>query len=94
VVPSPNAGRATTANSLNGVSCTSPTACTAVGTYANSAADKTLAESWNGTSWSILPSPNAGLPDALNVLNGVSCVSTTACTAAGEYHSSRSPNRH
>jgi hypothetical protein len=90
VVPSPNAGRATTGNSLNGVSCTSATACTAVGSYANSAGEKTLVESWNGTSWSVVPSPNAGLPDALNVLAGVSCVSVTACTAAGFYHSSHS----
>ena len=90
-VPSPNAGRATTGNFLNGVSCTSATACTAVGTYANSAGGKTLVESWNGTSWSVVPSPNAGLPDALNGLAGVSCVSATACTAAGSYHSSRSP---
>jgi hypothetical protein len=36
----------------------------------------------------VVPSPNAGLPDALNDLASVSCVSATACTAAGFYHSS------
>jgi hypothetical protein len=91
VVQSPNAGRATTGNLLSGVSCVSATACTAVGAYANSGTGKTLVESWDGTSWSVVPSPNAGLPRTLNVLNGVSCVSPTACTAAGLQHSSGSP---
>jgi hypothetical protein len=95
VVPSPNAGRATSANGLGGVSCVSATACTAAGEYENvdSGTDKTLVESWNGTSWSVVPSPNAGLPRTLNILNGVSCLSATACTAAGAYHTSGSPEK-
>src|SRR5262249_8711457 len=41
---------------------------------------KTLVERWNGTAWSIVPSPNrAGLDE----LQGVSCVSASACTAVG-----------
>jgi len=67
-----------------GVSCTSATACTAVGGYDNSA-NTTLAfaEAWNGTSWSIqlVPSP-AGALDSF--LRSVSCTSANACTAVGD----------
>ena len=67
-------------NSLNGVSCVSPTACIAVGTYYNGVnVSFTLAESWNGTAWSVMPSPNGGF----GYLNGVSCVSATSCVAVG-----------
>ena len=54
---------------VKGVSCASPTTCTAVGTWV---------ERWTGISWSIQPTlnPNIGL-------QGVSCSSRTACTAVG-----------
>jgi hypothetical protein len=82
VVPSPNRGTATAKNFLSGVSCVSVTACTAAGFYANlRGVFRTLIESWNGTSWSIVPSPNGGT--GRNVFDGVSCVSVTACTAVG-----------
>ena len=69
---------------LNGVSCTSARACTAVGDYFNGTASVTLAERWNGTRWSIRHPPNpAGASDVF--LNGVSCTSASACTAVGEY---------
>jgi hypothetical protein len=67
---------------LNGVSCTSPRACMAVGWYKNSAGGQdTLAETWNGTAWSLraAPSPSA----KRNALNGVSCTSASACSAVG-----------
>ena len=67
---------------LNGVSCTSPRACMAVGWYKNSAGGQdTLAEAWNGTAWSFraAPSPSA----KRNALNGVSCTSASVCTAVG-----------
>ena len=44
------------------------------------AGNKTLIESWNGTHWSLVPSPN---PANNPVLNSISCVSTVSCTAAG-----------
>src|SRR5215510_4385779 len=71
--PSPPQG----GGSLNGVSCTSASACTAVG--ASNAG--TLAERWNGTRWSIQATPNP--PQGGDVLSGVSCTSASACTAAG-----------
>jgi hypothetical protein len=80
-VPSPNLGSASDQNYLDGVSCTSASACTAVGYHYNGAF-RTLIESWNGTSWSVVPSPNPG-PTVNDSLYGVSCVSATACTAVG-----------
>jgi hypothetical protein len=71
---------------LLGVSCSSPSACIAVGSYRNQAHDElTLAEHWDGTSWSILPTPNpaTGSPQSLIVLQAVSCTSPSACTAVG-----------
>jgi hypothetical protein len=83
----PNHSGATT-SALVGASCTSATACTAVGFYVNSAGtDVTLAETWNGTSWMIQATPNpSGATGSL--LLGVSCTSATACTAVGEYDNS------
>jgi hypothetical protein len=80
VSPSPNRG--TGDNVLNGVSCVSATACTAAGYSINSSGVyRTLIESWDGTSWSVVPSPNPTV--RRRYLYGVSCVSATACTAAG-----------
>ena len=85
VVPSPDAGT-DDHNSLAGVSCTSVTACTAVGSYTDTGlvppAEQTLAESWNGSSWSVVPSPDLGTSED-NVLQGVSCASPTSCIAVG-----------
>jgi hypothetical protein len=69
---------------LAGVSCTSASSCTAVGLYEPSTGvRKTLAESWNGSEWKIQSTANPG--SAKNELNGVSCTSSTACTASGWY---------
>jgi hypothetical protein len=68
---------------LSGVSCTSASACTAVGEYYTSAPDPgALAESWNGTSWSLPATPN---PITDGSLRAVSCTSASACTAVGNY---------
>jgi hypothetical protein len=67
---------------LQGVSCTSATACTAVGGSSNGTTMVTLAERWNGTAWSIQHTPNpAG--SSFTFLYGVSCTSASACTAVG-----------
>jgi hypothetical protein len=41
-----------------------------------------LAERWNGSTWALtaVPLPSGGVN---GVLNGISCASATACTAAG-----------
>jgi hypothetical protein len=85
IVPSPNNGVGTESNFLDGVACVSPSSCTAVGSYSNASGElQTLIESWNGTSWSIVSSPNSGTGE--NFLAAVACVSPSSCTAAGGYH--------
>jgi hypothetical protein len=53
----PTDGEAAVFDELNGVSCTSATACTAVGVLIQEAP---LAETWNGTSWTIQTTPTPG----------------------------------
>jgi hypothetical protein len=80
VVPSPNPPGGN--DSLYGVSCLSAISCIAVGNRVNgSGVYRTLIASWDGTSWTIVPSPNRGGNDS--ILEDVSCTSATACTAAG-----------
>jgi hypothetical protein len=83
VVPSPNAGTAHSDNFLQGVSCAAPGACTAVGVHSVGGRDVTLAESWQGSTWSVVPSPTP--PSITAGLNGVSCPAPAACTAVGGY---------
>ena len=82
IVSSPNvSGR--TQSYLSGVSCLSANNCTAVGSSKNNGYyGQSLVESWDGTSWSITPSPNPAGSDG-SQLQSVSCVSATTCTAAG-----------
>jgi hypothetical protein len=75
-------------SSLIGVSCTSGTSCMATGRNVNSSGVETvLAESWNGTAWSL---KEAIVPTGatLSILIGVSCTSSTSCTAVGGYNNS------
>jgi hypothetical protein len=44
---------------------------------------KTLAEIWNGSQWSLVTSPNVPRTRPFDVLASVSCISATACTAVG-----------
>ncbi len=75
-------------SSLHEVSCSSSTACTAVGSYTNSSGTKvTLAERWNGTEWSVQTTPNPTGATSSS-LGGISCSSSTACTAVGSYTNS------
>ena len=70
---------------LLGVSCSSSTACTAVGRYREGEIDVlTLAERWNGTEWSTQTTPNEDIESYQSVLTGVSCYSATRCVAVGE----------
>jgi len=84
IVPSPNAS-ATQNDFIAGVSCTSASACTAVGNFYNGSNDQTLIEQWNGTAWSIVSSPNTSATQD-NDLRGVSCTSASACTAVGNFY--------
>ena len=69
---------------LTSVSCTSASACTAVGFYAGSTGGfAALADRWNGTAWSVqrIAQPPAGWTP---LFSGVSCTAATACTAVGD----------
>ena len=68
-----------------GVSCASRSACTAVGFFGDAnGLDETLAERYDGAHWVIQETPNpAGVTSSS--LAGVSCTSTTTCTAVGSF---------
>ena len=67
---------------LSGVSCTSASDCTAVGSAESSAEALQLAYVWDGTTWTAQRLPtSAGA--AAGLLSAVSCASSTACTAVG-----------
>ncbi len=87
IVPSPNTSP-THDNDLSGVACSNAATCVAVGRYnagpPNLGPDLTLIEAWNGSAWSIVPSPNPS-PSEGNILEGVACTGPTTCTAAGYY---------
>jgi len=67
---------------LNGVSCTSATFCVAAGSAVTGTLGRTLIETWNGSAWSITPSPDVS-PTNNDGLDGVSCWSASFCAAAG-----------
>jgi hypothetical protein len=62
---------------LDDLSCTSASACTAVGQTNKG----TLAERWNGIRWRVQRTPNPSQGGA--TLLGVACTSASSCTAAG-----------
>lgn len=84
LVASPNVS-GSSANELTSVAAVSATDVWAVGDYRdNTSGDLlTLTEHWNGTSWSIVPSPNVG-QDA-EMLSGVSADASNDAWAVGSY---------
>jgi hypothetical protein len=77
---------------LSAISCNGATNCMAVGTWYQSSYQnsETLAESWNGTSWATLSTPNpTGTSD--DELYGISCPTSNICVAVGEARSNSHP---
>jgi hypothetical protein len=69
------------AATLQGVSCTFPSGCVAVGSYTNTEGyPVALAGSWNGKKWTQVPLPK---PSRYGELFSVSCVSSQYCLAVG-----------
>lgn len=67
---------------LYSVTCVSSTQCWTVGTYNNGSVFQTLIERWDGTSWTIVASPNSSTTrDA--ILYAVTCVSSSDCWTVG-----------
>lgn len=82
-MPSPNPGP--TVNDLYGVSAASSNDAWAVGDYAPpGGGSDTLIEQWNGTQWSVIPSPNPG--QQADYLYGVAAISSGAVWAAGNVY--------
>jgi hypothetical protein len=69
---------------LNGVSCTWPRFCEAVGTANDNGNDVGVAAVWNGDEWSAQTTPNPAGSTWAN-LSAVSCTSASSCEAAGDY---------
>src|SRR6185437_9853307 len=67
------------ANGLTAVSCASPSACVAVGTFETTTAFESFSQTWDGSSWNPQPMPK---PKLTNV-SDVSCVTATGCVAVG-----------
>ncbi|HKC26597.1 MAG TPA: hypothetical protein VKB75_01175 [Jatrophihabitans sp.] len=83
-IPAPDGARE---DPLYSVSCTSSTSCIAVGATKLSGGGQPLAESWNGATWTTLPTPT--LPNSSNaLLESVSCPAVTTCIASGWFFSS------
>lgn len=78
---------------LYNVSCTSNNFCVTVGGYSPTG-DRfllvTLAEEWNGSSWSTMTTTNPG--SNYDVLNDVSCTLSGFCVGAGFYQNSPGSN--
>jgi hypothetical protein len=74
---------------LTGVSCVTPDFCVSSGLFGPSPTPigpypyRTLAERWNGTSWSLMKTTNPGGSENDNGLWGVTCPSSGSCVAAG-----------
>jgi hypothetical protein len=85
IVSSPNPGGGN--NVLNSVSCISSTLCFTAGDYNAGAASSygfhSLIERWDGSSWSLVGSPNTSSSNTL--LNGANCMKASRCFAAGDY---------
>ncbi len=87
VVPSPNADNGD--NLLYGVSCSSSSQCDAVGYSDGTGFAQTLTLGWGGSSWTVLPSGNAGVQGNVfdgmgdNVLYSVSCPDAAHCVSVG-----------
>ena len=80
IVATPNLSTSTL-NVLSGVDCVSSVDCWATGLgNGTSTTDQTLAEHWNGSSWTIVATPN---PSSVSILGGVECVSSSDCWTVG-----------
>jgi hypothetical protein len=87
IMPSPNAA-GSTGDELLSVSCVIATHCTASGTSWSDShppatgGDVTLVEQWDGSSWSLVSTPNAPKSSG-DVLAGLSCSAASSCAAVG-----------
>jgi hypothetical protein len=92
IVPSPNPRFVSVSNDiLRGVTAISDSNVWAIGTYSSSGGnniDHTLVERWNGTSWSVVHTPNVGANGS--ALEAVSASSSNNVWAVGDKNTSGS----
>ena len=77
-----------TVTRLSGLACPTVVFCLAVGTAATNPTtgyyQESVAEMWDGTTWSVVPTPNPSWSGVDGVtLTAITCTSSTACTAVG-----------
>ncbi len=87
--PDPGGTVAGDVSAVNFVSCASASSCWAVGRYGTASPHISLNEAlfWNGTSWSLVSTPDPDGTGGANELNGVTCTSSGNCWAVGDYGS-------
>src|SRR5258708_3994521 len=89
----PGPGTHSSDSVLRSVSCSTANICIAVGQKridtAVPAKEVSLTETWNGTRWTVVPSPSPGT--SVNDLTGLSCPGHRTCVAAGWLLNGRSP---
>jgi hypothetical protein len=68
---------------FGGVTCVTKAICTAVGTFVKHS-NKTLAETWNGSTWELVTTPNP-IEATYSQLNSVACFDASKCFAVGNY---------
>lgn len=87
-------GQVATSDVVQGIDCTSETMCISVGYDCTSSCgtgsevDQSLAELWNGTSWSQMGQPSGEVTTQVYQLFNVSCLSATSCWAVGYFKNS------
>lgn len=72
---------------LRAITCTSDSDCWAVGYREVYGDQRTLAQHWNGTFWSVVDSPNPPPPGFASWFDDVTCVSASDCWAVGAFES-------
>ena len=91
VVPTPNPvhGGNLTQNVLTSVVAVAPNDVTAVGFTLANQTELTMVQHWDGTSWTVVPSPNmSNAPGSFNTLRGVTAVNTGDLYAVGFFANS------
>jgi hypothetical protein len=83
IVPSPDTS-SSQPNELEGIVCPSSTDCQAVGLSENGSVYQTLSEQYNGSSWSIVPSPDV-TSSRDSELFAVACATSADCRAVGTF---------
>jgi hypothetical protein len=81
VLPSPDGGKQPVTDQAVGVSCPSREFCMLLDLFDGGGKQDMATFSWNGASWTALPTPNPG--PATNDLSSVDCTSAASCTAVG-----------